>query len=271
MKWNFTGKAAIVTGGASGIGRHIALDMASNGAAVTIIDLNEELGKKTLEELKKAGNGKALFLKASVANKAEVEGVVAQAIKEFGDIDFLINCAGILRDFMIHKFDEKAWNLTIEVNLKGVAICSEAVITQWIGQSKAKAEAKGLKKLPTLENKPRVIVNIASMAADGNMGQLAYSASKAGVVGMTLTMAKELYSYNIRAHAVKPTLVDTPIIGDLLKKDDGKFKAMYEDKIPFGIGKTEYVSDPVCFLCSEGGYFMNGCIIPINGGKLDGL
>jgi 3-oxoacyl-[acyl-carrier protein] reductase len=271
MKWNFEGKVAVVTGGASGIGRQIALDMATNGAAVAIIDLNEEMGKKTAEELKAAGNGKALFIKASVGNVAEVNAGVDQIFKEFGDVDFLVNCAGILRDFLISRFNEKFWDLTVDVNLKGVAVCTQAVVTKWLADSKAKAEAKGVKRLPTLENKPRVIVNVASMAADGNMGQLAYSASKAGVVGMTLTMAKELYSYNIRAHVVKPTLIDTPIIGDLLQKDEGKFKKMYEDKIPFGIGQTSYVSDPICFLCSEGGYFMNGCVIPINGGKLDGL
>jgi 3-oxoacyl-[acyl-carrier protein] reductase len=271
MKWNFEGKAAIVSGGASGIGRQIALDFASNGAAVAIIDLNDDLGKKTLEEIKSAGNGKALFIKASVADQEAVDAGVAEAFKEFGDIDFLINCAGVLRDFLITRFDKKKWDFTIDVNLTGVVVCTQAVTTRWVNESRGKAKEKGEKYLPVLDNKPRVIVNIASMAADGNKGQLAYSASKAGVVGATLTMAKELNSYNIRTHALKPTLIDTPIIGDLLVVKEGKFKAMYESKIPFGIGKTSYVSDPVCFLCSEGGYFMNGCIIPINGGKLDGL
>jgi 3-oxoacyl-[acyl-carrier protein] reductase len=247
------------------------LDMAQNGASVVIVDLNEELGKKTLEEIKAAGNGKALFFKASVSDVNAVNNAVAETIKQFKSIDFLVNCAGILKDFLIAKFDEKKWDLTIDVNLKGVAVCTQAVVTQWVNESKTKATGQNLKFLPTLDNPPKVIVNISSMAADGNMGQLAYSASKAGVVGMTLTCAKELNQYNIRCHAVKPTLIDTPIIGDLLSKDEGKFKSMYENKIPFGIGKTQYVSDVVCFLCSEGGYFMTGCIIPINGGKVDGL
>ena len=271
MKWNFEGKSAFVTGGASGIGRQIALDMAAGGASVAILDMNDELGKKTEEELNAAGSGEAIFIKASVADKEAVDAAVAKAYEEFGGIDFLINCAGVLRDFLISRFDEKKWDFTMDVNLKGVAVCTQAVATKWVTDSKAKAKKKGEKYLPTLENNPKVIVNIASMAADGNKGQMAYSASKAGVVGLTLTMAKELNQYNIRSHAVKPTLIETPIIGDLLKVKDGKFKKMYESKIPFGIGKTSYVSDPVCFLCSEGGYFMNGCIIPINGGKLDGL
>jgi len=269
--WNFTGKSVLITGGGSGIGRQIALDFASNGANVAIIDIIEENGKKVLQELKAIGKGKYLFHKISVSDKKAVDQAVINIINEFGDLDFLINCAGILRDFLINKFNEDYWNQTIDVNLKGVAICMQAVVTQWVNKSLTKAKERGEKYLPVLENPPKVIVNISSMAADGNIGQLAYSASKAGVIGMTLTAAKELSRYNIRVHAVKPTLIDTPIIGDLLKKDDGKFKKMYEEKIPFGIGKPEYVSDVVCFLCSEGGFFLNGCVIPINGGKLDGL
>ncbi|MHA1821295.1 MAG: SDR family NAD(P)-dependent oxidoreductase, partial [Promethearchaeota archaeon] len=248
MKWDFEGKSAFITGAASGIGRQIALDMASNGANVAFIDYNEELGLKTLKEIKAAGPGKGLFFKGSVSDKEAVDKAVDEAFKEFGDIDFLINCAGILRDFLISKFDEKKWDSTIDVNLKGVAVCSQAVATKWVNRSLEKAKEKGVKYLPVLENPPKVIVSISSMAADGNMGQLAYSASKAGVVGMTLTMAKELNRYNIRAHAVKPTLIDTSIIGDLLKVKDGKFKKMYEQKIPFGIGKPSYVSNVVCFL-----------------------
>ncbi|RLI66974.1 MAG: hypothetical protein DRO88_00375 [Promethearchaeia archaeon] len=271
MKWNFEGKTALITGGASGIGKQIAMDMVKSGASVAIIDLDANLGEKTAAELQQLTKGKVKFYQGSVAEKSFVDQTIASIFQDIGEVDFLVNCAGILRDFMIHKFDEKKWDLTIDVNLKGVAVVSQAVVSKWVEISKKKAEEKGEKYLPVLENPPRVIVNIASMAADGNMGQLAYSASKAGVVGMTLSMSKELNRYNIRAHAVKPTLIETPIIGDLLQKADGKFRNMYESKIPFGIGKTSYVSDPVCFLCSEGGYFMNGCIIPINGGKLDGL
>lgn len=271
MQWNFKGKSAFITGGASGIGRQIALDMVKSGASVAIIDMDEATAKKTVEELKAEGNGKVLFFKASVSDFDAVNNAVTETVKEFGDIDFLVNCAGILRDFLISKFDVKKWDFTIDVNLKGVAICTQAVATHWISQSKKKAQEKGEKRIPILDNPPKVIVSISSMAADGNIGQFAYSATKAGVVGLTLTAAKELNQYNIRAHAVKPTLIETPIIGDLLKTQEGKFKKMYESKIPFGIGKTSYVSDVVCFLCSEGGYFLNGCIIPINGGKLDGL
>ena len=271
MKWNFNNKTVLISGGASGIGRQIALDMAQSGAAIAILDLNKELGEQTVKELKTLTQKPVIFLQGSVSDKEFVDEAVTKVFNELGDIDFLINCAGILRDFMVHKFDEKKWDFTMDVNLKGAAVCAQAVVAHWVTISKNMAKEKGVKYLPLLENKPRVIVSISSLAADGNAGQLAYSASKAGIIGMTLTLARELAKYNVRSHAIKPTLIATPIIGDLLKRDEGKFKDYYEGRIPFGIGKTSYVSDPVCFLCSEGGYFMNGCIIPVNGGKMDGL
>lgn len=271
MKWNFDNKVAFISGGASGLGRKVAQDMVQSGAKVAIVDIDPDLGQKTAEDLNAIRSGHTLFFQGSVSDKAFIEHAVADTVREFGDIDFLINSAGVLRDFMVNKFDEKKWDFTIDVNLKGMAICSEAVVTHWVNESKAKAAERGEKYLPVMENKPRVIVSISSLAAEGNPGQVAYSASKAGVLGVTLTMAKELAKYNIRAHAVQPTLIETPILNDLLDRDEGKFKKMYESRIPFGIGQPEYVSDPICFLCSEGGFFMSGCVIPINGGRLEGL
>src|SRR6056297_639397 len=173
MKWNFEGKVAFITGGASGIGRKIALDMASNGASVAIFDLNKELGIQTLAEVKEAGNGNAEFFSGSVSNKETVEEAVDKTYEKLGEIDFLINCAGILRDFLISRFEEDKWDSTINVNLKGVAICTQAVATKWVNKSRAKAKEQGEKYIPTLENPAKVIVNIASMAADGNVGQVA--------------------------------------------------------------------------------------------------
>jgi NAD(P)-dependent dehydrogenase (short-subunit alcohol dehydrogenase family) len=267
MKWDFKNKTAFITGGASGIGFKIAMDMAQNGANVAFIDLNKELGEKTLAELQKISNSTIKFYHGSVSDKEFVDGAVNSVFEDIGEIDFLINSAGILRDFYISRFDEKLWDLTIEVNLKGTAICTQAVVTKWVSISRAKAKENGVKKLPVLENKPRVIVNMSSLAADGNAGQMAYSASKAGIVGMTLTMAKELSQYNVRAHVIKPTMIETPIIGDFLSKNDGKFREVFTERIPFGIGEPSFVSNPVCFLCSEGGFFMTGGIFEVNGGK----
>jgi 3-oxoacyl-[acyl-carrier protein] reductase/2-hydroxycyclohexanecarboxyl-CoA dehydrogenase len=234
--------------------------------------VNEELGKKTAEEIGKLNGGKCLFIKVDVSDYEAVNAAIKTTVEKFGDLDFQVNSAGVLRDAMMAKYDDNKWDFTVKVNLKGVAVCMSAFASYIAAESKKLQEQKGADyKLTTLDHKPRVIVNISSMAADGNVGQLSYSATKAGVIGMTKTAAKELVRYNVRTHAVKPTLIETPIIGDLLQKQEGKFKSMYESRIPFGIGKTEYVSDVVLFLSGKGGYFINGAVIDINGGKLDSL
>lgn len=272
MNWNFTGKVAFITGGASGIGLQVARDMMENGARVAIVDRNTAALAKAGELLcVKASTTNLLLIEGDVRDRKFVCDAVLRAQREAGDVDFVINCAGILDDFLMSKFDETKWDETIGINLKGTALCISSFAEHWVTIAKAQAAAEGVKHLPVLKHKARVIVNLASMAAEGNIGQLAYSASKSGIVGMTLTAAKELVRYNVRVHCVKPTLIDTPMIRDLLTKDDGKFRGLYEERIPFGIGCPSNVSDLVCFLCSEGGWFMNGCVIPVNGGKIDGL
>jgi 3-oxoacyl-[acyl-carrier protein] reductase len=271
MKWNFQDKKVVITGAGSGIGKKIANDFASNGASVAILDLNDKNKGEVLSQLKSYADKDMLFFTGSITDKEFVDNTFKEIFSKWGDVDCLINCAGILKDFMSYRFDEKLWDLTIDVNLKGTALCSQAASFHWVTLSKTKAKEQGIKKIPLLENPPKVIVNISSMVADGNIGQMAYSASKSGLIGMTLSLAKELVNYNVRTHAIKPTLIDTPILGNLLARDEGKFENYYQNRIPFGIGKPEYVSDLACFLCSEGGYFLNGCIIPVNGGKLDGL
>ncbi len=271
MKWNFEDKKIVITGGASGIGNRIAQDCAASGAAVAILDLNANEKEHTLATLNELSNNDHQYFAGSVSDKSFMDSSITEIFRKWGDVDCLINCAGILQDFMSYRFDERKWDLTIDVNLKGVALASSAVATHWVKASKAKAQSLGKKFLEISENPPKVIVSISSMVADGNKGQMAYAASKAGIIGITKTLAKELANYNVRTHAVKPTLIETPIIGDLLKKEEHKFEKYYSNRIPFGIGKPQYVSDLICFLCSEGGYFMNGCIIPINGGRLDGL
>ena len=151
MKWNFDGKIALITGGASGIGRQIAMDMATSGASIAIFDVDAVQGNKTLGELQAISKRSMRFFQGSVSNKTFVEETVQKIFKEMGEVDFLINCAGVLRDFMIDKFDEKKWDITIEVNLKGVAICTEAVATQWAAISKAKATEKGINIFQSLK------------------------------------------------------------------------------------------------------------------------
>jgi NAD(P)-dependent dehydrogenase (short-subunit alcohol dehydrogenase family) len=272
MMWNFHGKTAFITGGASGIGLQVAHDMLASGSSVVIIDRNASALVQADTALRSsASKSRFLCIDGDVRKKDTLWKAVSRTLREVGDVDFVINSAGILDDFMMSKFDESKWDETLGINLKGTALCMSAFAEQWVASAKELAAAEGLKYLPVLRHKPRVVVNLASMAADGNIGQLAYSASKCGIVGLTLTAAKELVRYNVRVHCVKPTLIDTPMIRELLTKDEGKFRKLYEERIPFGIGRPSDVSAIVCFLCSEGGRFMNGCVIPVNGGKIDGL
>jgi 3-oxoacyl-[acyl-carrier protein] reductase len=260
---HFKDKVVFVTGGASGIGRQTCLDFAKHGAKIVVFDL-ADAGVNVAGEIEKSG-GKAIFIKGNISKKEDVDKAVAKAFETFKTVDILINAAGILRDGMLHKLSEADWDLVIAVNLKGAFLVTQALAKKWIEICQAN------KKESIMDYPDRRIVSIASMAAEGNIGQTNYSASKAGLVGMTKTWAKELVRYNVRTHAVMPTLIDTPIIGDLLKKDDGKFEKMYKERIPFGIGKPNYVSDVILFLCSSDSVFMNGNVVQINGGKLGEL
>ncbi|MHA1846754.1 MAG: SDR family NAD(P)-dependent oxidoreductase, partial [Promethearchaeota archaeon] len=238
-----------------------------------IFDINKE-GLDVVSGLLKDLNAEYLAIQGDVRVSKDVETCVQKALDQFENINFLINCAGILKDALIHKMPDEMFDDVINVNLKGVFYFTRACAKAWVKEPYAKIKAakkEGRPKPMPSEFPDRRIVNISSMAAEGNIGQVAYSASKAGVLGITKTAAKELIQYNIKTHAIMPTLIDTPIIGDLLVKDDGKWRKYYESRIPLGIGKTSYVADAVLFLCSKESYFMNGNILQVNGGKLGDL
>ncbi|MBD3188817.1 SDR family oxidoreductase [Candidatus Bathyarchaeota archaeon] len=270
---DFKDKVVLVTGGASGIGKETALQFASHGANVAIFDIDQEEIEKTHEELKAQG-GEAIAVVGDVRKSENVEACVGKVVERFGPPDFLINCAGILKDALIHRMPDEMFEDVINVNLKGVFFSIRECAKIWVKEPYGKikqAKKAGDPIPPPTEFPDRRIINIASMAAEGNIGQVAYSASKAGVIGITKTAAKELIKYNIKTHAIMPTLIDTPIIGDLLVKDDGKWRKFYEGRIPLGIGKPRYVADAILFLCSDESFFMNGNVMHLNGGKLGDL
>jgi 3-hydroxyacyl-CoA dehydrogenase / 3-hydroxy-2-methylbutyryl-CoA dehydrogenase len=199
------GTGVVITGGASGIGRAVAQAMAEKGARVAIFDLNESAGHEVAKDL----GSNALFEKVNVAEESSVAAAVAKTMASFGAIHICVNCAGI---GSAHKtfgkdgpFPLAAWNKTIAVNLTGTfnvaRLCAEQMA----------------KNQPFDSNGARgVIVNIASVAAyDGQMGQVAYSASKAGIVGLTLPMARDLSSIGIRVNTIAPGLIETPLLGGL--------------------------------------------------------
>jgi 3-oxoacyl-[acyl-carrier protein] reductase len=258
----FDGKVAFITGGASGLGEETAKNFAKEGAKVIIADFDKENGKRVEKEIKEVG-GNVLFIDCDVRKASEVEHAVKTAFEKVGAVDFLIHSAGILKDGMIHKLEEERWDDVINTHLKGFFLTLQACTKRWIDICKDNPKEK------IADNPDRRVITISSQAAEGNIGQLNYSAAKAGMIGMVKTAGLELIRYNIRTHAIMPTLIETPILGELLSKQEGKWRKYYSERIPLGIGEAKYVSRVILFLCSDDAWFMNGEIIGINGGRLD--
>ncbi|MHA1985721.1 MAG: SDR family NAD(P)-dependent oxidoreductase [Promethearchaeota archaeon] len=258
----FDNKIAFLTGGASGLAKKTAIDLAAEGAKVVIFDFDKEGGLSVEKDINAAG-GEAMFIEGDVRNSESVETGVNKAFEKYGTVDFLIHSAGILKDGMIHRLAEDDWDDVINTHLKGFFLSLQACAKRWI------AFCKENPKEEIAENPDKRIITISSQAAEGNIGQLNYSAAKAGMLGMVKTAGLELIRYNIKTHAVMPTLIETPILKDLLSKQEGKWRKYYSGRIPLGIGEAKYVSQVILFLCSEAASFMNGEIIGINGGRLD--
>jgi 3-oxoacyl-[acyl-carrier protein] reductase len=258
----FDGKVAFITGGASGLGEKTAKEFAAEGAKVVIFDFDKENGMRIEKEIKNEG-GEVVYIYGDVRKADSVENGVNNAFERYGTIDFLIHSAGILKDGMIHKLPEENWDDVINTHLKGFFLSLQACTKRWIDYCRANPKEN------VADYPDRRVITISSQAAEGNIGQLNYSAAKAGMLGMVKTAGLELIRYNVRTHAVMPTLIETPILSDLLTKEDGKWRKYYSGRIPLGIGEPKYVSQVILFLCSEESWFMNGEIIGINGGRLD--
>ncbi len=258
----FNSKVVLITGGASGLGEKTAKDFAKEGARVALFDFDKENGIRVESEIKDTG-GEAIFIECDVRKSPDVENSTKAVFDKYGPVDFLIHSAGILQDGMIHKLSEERWDNVINTHLKGFFLILQACAKRWI------AHCQQNPKETIAEYPDRRVITISSQAAEGNIGQLNYSAAKAGMLGMVKTSGLELIKYNIKTHAIMPTLIETPILGELLSKEDGKWRKYYSGRIPLGIGKGEYVSRVILFLCSDEAWFMNGEIVGINGGRLD--
>jgi 3-oxoacyl-[acyl-carrier protein] reductase len=237
-------KVAIVTGGARGIGKAIAQKLSQEGAAIVICDLLEEI-TAAAEELRSEG-ANVLPLKVDVTSSESVESMVQTAVEKLGRVDILVNNAGIVRDALLVRMKESDWDAVLAVNLKGAFNCSKAVAR------------------PMMKQKSGKIVNIASvMGLIGNVGQANYSASKAGVIGLTKSAAKELGRRGINVNAVAPGYIVSKMTESLPESEKKKVL----DLIPLGLlGYPEDVANVVAFLVSDSARYITGQVIPVDGG-----
>jgi len=239
-------KVAIVTGAGRGLGKGIALKLAGEGAKVVIGDALEENAKAVAEAIGKAG-GAAIAAGADVSKRADVEAMFAAAIGAFGPIDILVNNAGINRDGMLHKMSDENWDKVIAVNLTGTFYCLRLAAQQM--------RERGYGR----------IVNVSSMSWLGNFGQANYAASKAGVVGLTKTAARELAKKGVTVNAVCPGFIDT----EMTRGVPQNVWDIMVGKIWAGkVGTPEDVGNVVAFLASDDASYVTGEVINISGGMV---
>ncbi len=240
------GRVSIVTGGARGIGKAIAMELADAGSDIVIFDVLDE-GVDTAREIEKKGR-KAGFYKVDITDLDAVNSVVEKVLEEFGRIDILVNNAGITRDTLLMRMEESDFDLVVKVNLKGTFNCTKAVLK------------------PMMKARWGRIINISSIIGlMGNVGQANYAASKAGIIGFTKSVAKELGKRNITVNAVAPGFIRTPMTERL----SDEVKEGYFKLIPLGrFGEPEDVAKVVRFLASDDAGYITGQVIQVDGGLL---
>ena len=240
------GKTAIITGSGRGIGKAIALKMADLGANIVINDIpSSAYADETCEEIKKQGVD-CIVVKGDVRNFEDVQNLMQETLDKFGTIDILVNNAGITRDGLMLRMSDEDWDMVMDINLKGAFHC-------------IKAAAR-----PMMKQRRGAIVNIASVVGVmGNAGQANYSASKAGLIGLTKTTAKEFSKKGIRANAIAPGFIASAMT-DQLTED---VKKQYFDAIPLSrFGAAEDVANAAAFLASDMASYITGQVIHVDGG-----
>ena len=238
------GKVALITGGAGGIGKVTAEKFLKEGAIVVISDFNEEAGKLTQSELKQYGE--VSFFQADVSNSTQIESMVGAVLEKYKKIDILLNNAGITIDGLLTKMDEESWEKVLSVNLSGVFKCTKAVVPSMLEQGSG------------------VILNASSVVGiHGNIGQTNYAATKAGVIGLTKSWAKEFGPKGIRVNAVAPGFIST----DMTAKVPQKILDMMESKTPLRrLGTADDIALAYLYLASEDASYVNGTILSVDGG-----
>jgi len=242
-----SGRVVIITGGSRGIGRAIAFRFAEEKPKLVLLhyDPDDSAAKETLERLVERGvQGEAHRI--DVSSRGDVDRLFKEVLARFGRVDVLVNNAGITKDGLLMRMSEDEWDLVLRVNLKGVFNCSQAVIRSMIKERSGR------------------IVNISSVAGQmGNAGQTNYAASKAGIMGFTKSLAREVGSRGITVNAVAPGYINTEMTSSL----PDKLKEAFVQQIPLArVGEPEDVAEAVHWLCSEGARYVTGQVIHVNGG-----
>ena len=243
---DFTGKVALVTGSGRGIGKAIALKLAEAGATLVINDAGDSApAEQTVAEIKNL-NRQAIVGMADVSSSADVNRMVETAIATFGKVDILVNNAGITRDQLTMKMTDEEWDKVLAIDLKSVFLCTRAVLR------------------PMLKQRSGRIISMSSVAGIiGNAGQANYAAAKAGIIGFTKTIAKEVASRGITVNAVAPGFIDTPMTQVL----PAERKQALSANIPLGyLGTPRDIAETVAFLASEEARYITGQVITVDGG-----
>ncbi|MCK6619825.1 MAG: 3-oxoacyl-[acyl-carrier-protein] reductase [Calditrichaceae bacterium] len=242
-------KVAVVTGSTKGIGKEIALEFARRGAKVVVSGRNAERAEAVCAEIKAAG-GSAMAVVGDVSRMADAQQLIERALEQFGQIDVLVNNAGITRDNLLMRMKEEEWDEVLAINLKGAFNCIKSVTRQMMKQRSGR------------------IINITSVVGQmGNAGQANYAASKAGIIGLTKSVARELASRNITCNAVAPGFIETDMTGAL----DEKVRESLQAQIPLGrLGSVSDVARMAAFLASDEAAYITGQVINVDGGMVMG-
>ena len=243
------GRVALVTGASQGIGRACALTLAEGGAAIALAARNEEKLAQVASEVEGKGGQVAVF-RMDVSNEDEAKAAVKAAIERFGKIDILVNNAGVTRDTLLLRMKRADWDTVLQTNLSGPFFCTQAAISSMLKQRWGR------------------IINITSIFGQtGQLGQANYAASKAGLIGFTMSMAREVASRNITVNAVAPGYIETAMTEGL----SPELKSKVNEMIPLGrAGSDMDVAHAVRFLASEEAGYITGHVLKVNGGMLMG-